>query len=402
MAQFEYIGRDRSGKARKGKITSAARKDAVMVLREKGIAVSDIVELETTVFNQEISIGNPVKTQDFVIYLRQFSTLIIAGVSVAEATKILAQQTESKALRKALMNVEEELRSGKPLSVAAANHEKIFPPMFINLVQAGEATGNLDETLDRLAVYFEKQHYTRQKVKSALTYPIAIAIIAIAVVIFLLTNIVPTFASMFMQFDAELPAITKTVLGISEWVQSFWWLMLLILAGIVIGIMLILQKPSSKYYFDYAILKVPIFGKLVQKSVIARMTRTLSSLFKSSVPILEALVIVEKVVMNEVMNRVLKESRTSLEGGKSLSAPMKQHWIFPPLVTQMIAIGEQSGSLDLMLEKISDFYEKEVDATADALKGLIEPIMIILLAGMVGLIVLSIMVPMFDIFNHVK
>ncbi|SMF84849.1 type IV pilus assembly protein PilC [Paenibacillus uliginis N3/975] len=402
MAQFEYIGRDRSGKARKGKITSAARKDAVMVLREKGIAVSDIVELETTVFNQEISIGNPVKTQDFVIYLRQFSTLIIAGVSVAEATKILAQQTESKALRKALMNVEEELRSGKPLSVAAANHEKIFPPMFINLVQAGEATGNLDETLDRLAVYFEKQHYTRQKVRSALTYPIAIAIIAIAVVIFLLTNIVPTFASMFMQFDAELPAITKTVLAISEWVQAFWWLMLLILAGIVIGIMLILQKPSSKYYFDYAILKVPIFGKLVQKSVIARMTRTLSSLFKSSVPILEALVIVEKVVMNEVMNRVLKESRKSLEGGKSLSDPMKQHWIFPPLVTQMIAIGEQSGSLDLMLEKISDFYEKEVDATADALKGLIEPIMIILLAGMVGFIVLSIMVPMFDIFNHVK
>ncbi|UNK16085.1 type II secretion system F family protein [Paenibacillus sp. N3/727] len=402
MAQFEYIGRDRSGKVRKGKITSAARKDAVMVLREKGIAVSDIVELETTVFNQEISIGNPVKTQDFVIYLRQFSTLIIAGVSVAEATKILAQQTESKALRKALMNVEEELRSGKPLSVAAANHEKIFPPMFINLVQAGEATGNLDETLDRLAVYFEKQHYTRQKVKSALTYPIAIAIIAIAVVIFLLTNIVPTFASMFMQFDAELPAITKTVLRISEWVQAFWWLMLLILAGIVIGIMLILQKPSSKYYLDYAILKVPIFGKLVQKSVIARMTRTLSSLFKSSVPILEALVIVEKVVMNEVMNRVLKESRKSLEGGKSLSDPMKQHWIFPPLVTQMIAIGEQSGSLDLMLEKISDFYEKEVDATADALKGLIEPIMIILLAGMVGFIVLSIMVPMFDIFNHVK
>ncbi|MGM1047381.1 MAG: type II secretion system F family protein [Bacillota bacterium] len=402
MAQFQYIGRDKSGKARKGKITSAARKDAVMVLREKGIAVSDIVELETTVFNQEISIGNPVKTQDFVIYLRQFSTLIIAGVSVAEATKILAQQTESKALRKALMNVEEELRSGKPLSVAAANHEKIFPPMFINLVQAGEATGNLDETLDRLAVYFEKQHYTRQKVKSALTYPIAIAIVAIAVVIFLLTNIVPTFASMFMQFEAELPAITKTVLAISDWVQAFWWLMLLIFAGIVIGIMLILQKPSSKYYFDYAILKVPIFGKLVQKSVIARMTRTLSSLFKSSVPILEALVIVEKVVMNEVMNRVLKESRTSLEGGKSLSDPMKQHWIFPPLVTQMIAIGEQSGSLDLMLEKISDFYEKEVDATADALKGLIEPIMIILLAGMVGVIVLSIMVPMFDIFNHVK
>ncbi|CAH0121299.1 MULTISPECIES: type II secretion system F family protein [unclassified Paenibacillus] len=402
MAQFKYVGRDRLGKTRKGKIASAARKDAVVELRGKGIAVSEIVELEEGLFNKEISIGSPVKNQDFVIYLRQFSTLIAAGVSVAEATKILAQQTQSKALRKALLNVEEELRSGKPLSEAAASHAKIFPPMFINLVQAGEASGNLDETLERLAVYFEKLHYSMQKVKSALIYPIAIAIVAVAVVIYLLTNVVPTFASMFAQFNAELPAITKFVLAISDWLQSFWWLLLLLLLGVVIGVALILQNPSSKYYLDYALLKLPIFGKLVQKSAIARMTRTLNSLFKSSVPILDALTIVEKVVMNEVMVGVLKESRASLEGGNSLSEPMRRHWIFPPLVTQMIAIGEQSGSLDFMLEKISDFYDKEVEATADALKGLIEPLMIIFLAAMVGGIVLSIIVPMFDIFNHVK
>jgi type IV pilus assembly protein PilC len=191
-------------------------------------------------------------------------------------------------------------------------------------------------------------------------------------------------------------------LAISEWMQQFWWLIILLIVGIVVGITVAMRNPTSKYYLDHAILKIPIFGKLVQKSVIARFTRTLSSLFKSSVPILDALSIVDKVVMNEVMSRVLRESRVSLQGGKSLSAPMKQHWIFPPLVTQMIAIGEQSGSLDFMLEKVADFYEKEVDATADALKGLIEPIMIIMLAGIVGFIVLSIIVPMFDIFNHVK
>lgn len=402
MAQFEYVGRDRLGKARKGKVTGATRKEVVIALREKGIAVSDIVEIETSFLNQDISIGSPVKTQDFVIYLRQFSTLIEAGVSVAEATRILGQQTASKALKKALLQVEEQIRSGKPISVAAREHPKIFPPMFINLVQAGEASGDLDETLDRLATYFEKQHYTVQKVKSALTYPIAITIVAIGVVIFLLTNIVPTFASMFMQFGAELPWITKMVLAISDWMQAFWWLIILLLIGIVIGIIAVRRNPTSKYYLDHAILRVPIFGKLVQKSMIARMTRTLSSLFKSSVPILDALNIVEKVVMNEVMSRVLKESRISLQDGKTLSGPMKEHWIFPPLVTQMIAIGEQSGSLDFMLEKIADFYEKEVDSTADALKGLIEPIMIIMLAGIVGFIVLSIIVPMFDIFNHVK
>ncbi|MBR2569941.1 MAG: type II secretion system F family protein, partial [Paenibacillus sp.] len=356
MAQFEYVGRDRLGKARKGKVTGATRKEVVIALREKGIAVSDIVEIETSFLNQDISIGSPVKTQDFVIYLRQFSTLIEAGVSVAEATRILGQQTASKALKKALLQVEEQIRSGKPISVAAREHPKIFPPMFINLVQAGEASGDLDETLDRLATYFEKQHYTVQKVKSALTYPIAITIVAIGVVIFLLTNIVPTFASMFMQFGAELPWITKMVLAISDWMQAFWWLIILILIGIVIGIIAVRRNPTSKYYLDHAILRVPIFGKLVQKSMIARMTRTLSSLFKSSVPILDALNIVEKVVMNEVMSRVLKESRVSLQDGKTLSGPMKEHWIFPPLVTQMIAIGEQSGSLDFMLEKIADFY----------------------------------------------
>lgn len=402
MAQFQYMGRDSSGKRRKGKIASDSKRDAVLELRGKGIAVTEIVELELSVLQSDITIGNPVKTQDFVIYLRQFSTLITAGVTVAEATKILAEQTSSKALGRALTKVEQEIRSGRPLSAAAADHEKIFPPMFINLVEAGEATGNLDETLDRMAVYYEKQHYSMQKVKSALTYPIAIMIVAIGVVIFLLTSIVPTFAEMFSQFDAELPGITKLVLAISTFVQSFWWLLLIMLLLAIVGIIATIKNKKYKYHLDYALLKIPLFGKLIQKAVIARMTRTLSSLFKSSVPILDALVIVEKVVLNEVMAKVLKECRSSLESGNTLSEPMKQHWIFPALVTQMIAIGEQSGSLDFMLEKISDFYEKEVDATADALKGLIEPVMIIALASMVGFIVLSIIVPMFDIFNHVK
>lgn len=402
MAQFQYIGRDSSGKARKGKVMGSSRKEVVVNLREKGIAVTDIIELETSLLNVEISIGNPVKTQDFVIYLRQFSTLIVAGVTIAEATKILAEQTESKHLSNALKSVETDVRSGKPFSVAAASHKKIFPPMFIYLVQAGEASGDLDETLDRLATYFEKQHYSMQKVKSALMYPIAIAIVAIGVVIFLLTNVVPMFVSMFAQFDAELPAITKMVMAMSGWLQSFWWLVLIFVVALIVGFMVIKSRPSSKYHLDYALLKMPLFGKLTQKAIIARMTRTLSSLFKSSVPILEALTIVERVVLNEVMTRVLRDARASLESGRTLSEPMRQHWIFPPLVTQMIAIGEQSGSLDMMLEKVSEFYEKEVDATADALKGLIEPIMIIFLAVIVGFIVLSLMVPMFDIFNQVK
>lgn len=401
MAQFAYQGRHRSGKIKKGKVTGDSQKDAILALRNKGIAVSHIQEVEPSFLNKEINIGSGVRLQDFVIYLRQFATLIQAGVTIVAATKILAEQTESKALRKALLKVEDEVRSGRSFSDAAEEHSKIFPPMFIHMIRAGEISGTLDEALLRLATYFEKQHVTRQKIVSALAYPVILLVVAIGVVIFLLASVVPTFATMFDSFGAELPWITRFVLGVSGWIQSFWWIILLLLILVIIVIFQIYQKKSSKYYLDYAILKLPIFGKLLQKAALARMTRTLSSLFTTSVPILQAISIVEKVVLNEVISKVLSESKDSLQKGEPLTKPMRGHWIFPPLVTQMITIGEQTGSLDTMLSKIADFYEAEVDAMSDRLKSLIEPIMIIFIAAIVGVIVISIIVPMFDMFQHI-
>jgi type IV pilus assembly protein PilC len=402
MAQFQYAGRDQTGKKRIGKAIGSSRREVILTLREKGIAVTDIKEVELGILQKDIYIGNPVKAQHFVVYLRQFSTLLAAGVTVVDSTKILANQTESKALQKALFKVEEELRSGNSLSEATSKHSTIFPAMFVNLVKAGEASGNLDEALDRLAIFFEKQHYAMQKVKAALAYPVIVGVIAFGVVIFLLTSVVPTFAKMFSDFGAELPAITKFVLSASGWLQSFWWVVVLLFLIVLTSIILLLKNPTSKYYLDYGILKMPLFGKLLQKAIIARMTRTLSSLFSSSVPILQAISIVEKVVENEVMSRVLSESRKALQRGQALSIPMRNHWIFPPLVTQMIAIGERTGSLDQMLTKIAEFYEKEVETTTDQLKSLIEPLMIVFLAAVVGTIVASIMVPMFEIFNHIQ
>lgn len=237
---------------------------------------------------------------------------------------------------------------------------------------------------------------------SALAYPIAVAIIALAVVIFLLIGVVPTFVQMFADFHAELPAITKFVLKASEVMQVYWWLVALALVGVYVLFSALNKRKTSKYYIDYALLRLPIFGKLMQKAALARMTRTLSSLFSSSVPILQALSIVEKVIENEVIAKVVKEARDALERGQSLTEPMKNHWAFPPLVTQMIAIGEQTGALDAMLSKVADFYEAEVDVGTDRLKSLIEPLMIVLLAGIVGTIVTSIIVPMYDIFNHIQ
>lgn len=399
MARYKYAGRDRKGK-RQGTVNAGSKREAMEKLKEDGIRVIEITQIPETLMTKDITIGAPVKLQDFVIYLRQFSTLIKAGVTVVDATAVLALQTESKALKKALLDVEQEMREGNPLSDACSKHKKIFTPMFINLVKAGEVSGNLDETLDRLAEHFEKQHYTRQKIVSALSYPIAVGFIAIIVVIFLLVAVVPTFVSMFDDMGGELPGITKFVLSASGFMQSFWWLVVLMIFGIIFLITFLKKNTQTNYYFDFFLLKMPIFGNLLQKAALSRMMRTLSSLFSSSVPILQAMSIVEKVVENEVLAKVIRESRDSLEKGRSMTEPMQSHWAFPPLVTQMIAIGEETGALDAMLSKIAEFYEKEVENGTDRLKSLIEPIMIVFLAGLVGTIVTSIMVPMFSMFDQ--
>ena len=401
MARFKYTGRDIRGK-RSGVINAANRREAMEKLKKDSIRVIEISQMPETLLTKDLSIGNPVKLEHFVIYLRQFSTLIKAGVTVVDATNILSQQTDSKALARTLQTIETDLRDGKPLSAAAAKHKKIFPPMVINMIKAGEIGGNLDDTLDRLAIHYEKQHDTKRKISSALAYPIVIAIVAIAVVIFLLVKVVPTYVSMFADFGGELPAITQFVLKASEMMQAGWYFVVLFILLVIGAIHLIRQNKKTKYYFDYFLLKTPIFGSMIQKAALARMTRTLSSLFSSSVPILESMTLVEQVVENEVIGRVVLESRDSLERGQSLTGPMKTHWAFPPLITQMISIGETTGSLEAMLTKVAEFYEKEVEASTDKLKALIEPLMIVFLASLVGTIVLAIIVPMFTMFNQIS
>ncbi len=401
MAKFKYTGRDKKGR-RSGTVSAASKREAMEKLRSDSIRVIEINEIPETALTKELDIGNPVKLQDIVIYLRQFSTLIKAGVSIVDATNILSQQTDSKKLGIALKEIEVDLRQGQPFSDSAEKHKKIFEPMFINMVRAGEAGGNMEETLERLAEHFEKQHQTRQKIKSAMAYPIVVGVVAIGVVIFMLVSVVPTFVGMFADFGADLPAITQFVMDASAFMLRFWWLLLVIAIGIGIALNLLNNRKQTRYYLDLIKLRMPIFGKMLQKAALARMTRTLSSLFSSGVPILQALSIVEKVVENEVIAQVIKASREELARGGSLTGPMVAHWAFPPLTTQMIAIGEETGSLDAMLSKVAEFYEKEVENSTDQLKSLIEPLMIVFLAGIVGVIVLAIMVPMFDMFNHIQ
>lgn len=400
MPIYKYAGRTRKGTIKKGTINATNKTKAVQKLREQGISPREIHEAKGWMY-KEVTIGRPVKHQDFVIYCRQFATLIRAGVSIVDATNILSKQTESKMLSRALSDIEEELRTGKALSDSITKYPKIFPPIFINMVRAGEASGNLDETLDRLATYFEKQYDLKKKVQSALAYPITLMILIVAVVVFLMVTIVPRFTDIFAQFDTELPMITQFVVGASHVVQNLWWLLVVISILMILVFSLLIKKSQSFHYFVHVLLlKIPVFGKLLQKSVIARMTRTLSSLFSSSVPILQALTMVERVVNNPVIGKVVLNARNDLEKGDRLMNSFEQSPFIPPLVTHMTAIGEETGSLDFMLSKIADFYEAEVDRTVETLKSLIEPFMIVILAFVIGTIVLAIMLPMFSMYQQ--
>ncbi|WP_308637907.1 type II secretion system F family protein [Paenibacillus silvisoli] len=402
MAQFAYHVKTGTGKQLRGKMSAMDKSTAVEELRKRGLVVLSVDEHRNTIMSMEFYIGNPVKPQHFIVYCRQFATLIRAGVTILDATGILAQQTESKPLKKALVEVHSSLLRGNAFSQSVLEHKRIFPSMFTNMIRAGEESGDLEGTLERLAIFFEKQHMTKEKIKSALTYPIVVGLLALGAVVYLLKAVVPQFVKMFASMDAELPAITKMVMAVSKSIEHQWYLWLFAVVFVMAGYFMARRTEKGAYAIDFVKLKVPIFGKLSQKGVIAQMSRTMSSLYASSVPMLSALTIVEEVVANRVVGKVIRSAGDSLRQGKPLSEPLKRAWVFPPLVTQMIAIGEETGSLDLMLAKVADFYEMDVENTVDRLKSLIEPLLLVFLAGVVGIIVAAIMLPMFSLYGQMS
>ena len=398
MHLYAYQARTYDGKLTKGRVKSNSEQEALSELEQLDLLVYKIKKLNPVLYG-EIYIGNPVKNKDFVIFLRQFSTLIDAGISLVDSMDILAEQSDSKPLQAALLETKDDLKEGIALSEALEKHEKIFPELLISMVNAGEVSGRLDEILDRMANYYEKQYQLKKKIETALTYPIVIAIFALVISLVLLTFIVPVFTDMFISFDQEIPAYTAFVLNISGFLQQFWWIGLLVVVLIVVLIRMLNKQERFAYLFDQMKLKVPIFGSFIQKAVLARMTQTLSSLLNSSVPIIQSTEITERVITNRVIKKVLRECKVALEEGESLAQPMEDHWVFPKLITQMITVGEATGALDEMLLKVSDFYEQELDEASEKLKSLIEPVMIVFLSIIVGAIILAVVIPMFTLFE---
>jgi type IV pilus assembly protein PilC len=402
MPKFRYISVDNAGRSHKGIIESATFQSAMDELKARDLWILELFDIAKSIMHRELKFGAPkVKTEQFTLFCRQLATMYKAGINLVEAVRILGEQTQSKTFKKILMEVAEEMQRGTQFSVAAGNHPSVFSTVFINMVRAGEASGNLDEMLERLAKFFEKEHNTKEKVKSAMVYPVIMGVMASVVVTIMMIFVIPKFVANFEAMGIELPLPTRVVIAISEWIQAYWFLVPGIMFLPSLLVKMIKMHPIGYYAMDYLKLKVPVFGKLQHKQAIARFSRTFSSLFAAAIPMLQAMTIVSKVVDNVVISKIIDESKEGLRSGQSIAEPFRRTWLFPPMVVQMMAIGEKSGSLDSMLEKVADFYENDVDTMADRLKSLLEPLMVVFLTGIVGAIVLSIMLPMFKIMGSI-
>ncbi|WP_149204846.1 type II secretion system F family protein [Actinotalea subterranea] len=402
---FEYAVRDSGGKLVKGRIEASNQNAVVGRLRSMGMAPVSITEVSTTGLQAEIKIpglSDRISLKDLAILARQLATMINSGLSILRALSILADQTENKALAKIVGGVRSDVETGSALSVALGKHPEVFPPLMLNMIKAGEVGGFLDQVLVSVAENFESEVKLRGKVKSAMTYPIVVFAIAILAVVGMLLFIVPIFANMFANLGGELPLPTQILVTLSDWMKiggpvllvaavifSFWWAKNK-------------HKQSVRDKVDPLKLKVPIFGKLFQKIAVARFTRNFGTMIHAGVPILQALSIVGATSGNVVIERATKDIGDSVRSGESLTGPLSKHPVFPPMVVQMMAVGEDTGALDEMLAKIADFYDQEVEATTEQLTSLIEPLMIAVLGGIVGTMIIALYMPIFNIFELIE
>jgi type IV pilus assembly protein PilC len=400
MPTFAYSARPATGgDIQSGEVELANKDDVLAYLhRQKMIPVS--VREKSKSLN--LSFGTGVKTRDVVIFTRQFATMINSGLPLVQSLDILAEQTENQFLRKTIQEVLYDVESGHTLADAMSRHPKIFTELYVNMVAAGEAGGILDTILLRLATFLEKNDALLRKIKGAMIYPAVILSVAASAIVILLIFVIPTFQNMFASAGVPLPLPTRIVIEMSSILKGYWWAVGGALVGIVIAIRAFYKTDNGRLVIDKMLLGMPILGDLQRKSAVSRFTRTLGTLVSSGVSILEGLEITAKTSGNRVIHDAVMGSRASIAGGETIAGPLKESGVFPPMVVQMINVGEQTGGLDDMLSKIADFYDEEVDAAVEALLSAMEPIMIVVLGVVVGGMIVAMYLPIFDMINAVK
>jgi type IV pilus assembly protein PilC len=399
MPTFAYTARGLNGDIQAGEIELPSRDDVVSYLRRQKLIPVKVEAKKAKGFS--LSLGSGVATRDIVIFTRQFATMINSGLPLVQSLDILAKQSENKSLRKVIEQVLYDVESGQTLADAMRTHEKIFTDLYVNMVAAGEAGGILDTILLRLATFLEKADALKRKIKGAMVYPAVIMTVAVGAVATLLIFVIPTFQTMFASAGIALPGPTQFVIFLSETLQARWFVFVAVIIAFVVFIQRVYKTSAGQLFLDRLLLNAPVFGPLQRKTAIARFTRTLGTLVASGVSILDGLEITARTAGNRVLHDAIMESRQSIAGGETISEPLKRAGVFPPMVVQMINVGEQTGGLDEMLTKIAEFYDEEVDAAVEALLSAMEPIMIVFLGVVVGGMIVAMYLPIFDMINAV-
>jgi type IV pilus assembly protein PilC len=400
MPMFEYTARNpANGQIQKGQVDVASKEEVSSFLRKQRMMMVSVREAPKPM---KLKFGSSIRTRDIVIFTRQFATMINAGLPLVQSLDILAKQTENPSLKEVVRQVVFDVEAGNTLADAFRKHPSAFSDLYVNMIAAGEAGGILDTILMRLATFMEKNDALVRKVKGAMVYPVVIMSVAVIAITVLLIFVIPTFSSMFASVNLELPLPTRIVIGMSNFLTSFWWAIVGVGVAAWVAVKRYYATPAGKKQIDTLLINSPVLGDVIRKSAVSRFTRTLGTLVSSGVAILDGLEITAKTAGNRVIHDAVMESRASIAGGETIAGPLEKSKVFPPMVVSMIAVGEQTGGLDEMLSKIADFYDEEVDVAVSALLSLMEPVMIVILGVVVGGMVIAMYLPIFDMMNAVQ
>lgn len=395
MPIFLWQGVNSKGVKRKGKMEAEEERQVEAMLRRMRIHPTKIKSAPKDLFENIKWMQPKVKAKEIMIFTRQFSTMIDAGLPLVNCLKILADQQENRSFKSLLKDINLSVQTGATLSDSLKKFPKVFDDLFCNLVAAGEAGGILDTILQRLAEYIEKSQKLKAKIKGALWYPAIVVVVAVMVIAVIMIFVIPTFSEMFSSFGKALPVLTQMVIHLSNWMVSWWWALAACLIALVVGFKVFIGTEKGRVVFDRAALAAPIFGDLLRKVAVAKFTRTLSTMMAAGVPILASLEIVARTSGNRIVEEAIMDARGAISEGRSLADPLFESGVFPAMVIQMIAVGEEAGALDTMLMKIADFFDDEVDAAVDTMTSLIEPVLIVFLGGAIGTLVIAMYLPIF-------
>ncbi len=399
MARFVYVGVSANGKQVKGEVQATNKNEVISLLRKKKVRAVSIKPKQVAF---SLPLFSQISLQDVSRFTRQLAAMTSAGLPLVQCLDILVSQTEKKAFSQKIQQISSDIQVGSTLADALSKHPQVFNSLYCNMVSAGEASGNLDGVLNRIADYQEKAEKLARKVKGALTYPAIVAVITIGISAVMLTFVIPTFAQMFTDLGGTLPLPTRIVMGISDFFRRFLPFVLVGGTAGVVALIMYYKTDNGRYNIDFIKLRLPILGELERKSCISRFSQTLSTLLTSGVTILEALNITAKTAGNRVLEKGLLRTLEKITGGLTIAEPLKETGVFPPMVIHMIAVGEKTGDLSTMLSKISEFYTEEVDATVDALTSIIEPILIVMMGGVVGGMLIAMYLPIFNMIGAIQ